>query len=177
MAIWIDQQYLIDNSVIDSNAEFSKILPIIKLVQKRHILPILGTNLYNAIDSHITAFIDSATSIPTDYKYLVDEYLRDMIVWFTMCESTPVFKFRYANKGVMVKSSENAQPADDKSLEFVMNNWKSNAEMYGDLLIKYVMADQSKYPEYYNNQSGNVFPRYSSYDVDIYLGTNVEGKK
>ena len=45
--IWIGNDYLIKNSIIDSNVEFSKIEPTIKLVQDKYLLPVLGTNLYN----------------------------------------------------------------------------------------------------------------------------------
>lgn len=177
MAIWIDKEFLVATTPIDSNVEWSKIEPIVDLCQTKYILPLLGTNLYSAIDGHITAYITSSTAIPTDYKLLIDNYLRKILAWYTIYESSLAFKYRYENKGVMVKNSENSQPAEDKGLELIMNGWKSNAEMYGDLMIKYISPNSIKYPEYYNNQAGNVFPRYTSYDVDIFLGTNVEGKK
>ena len=73
--LWIGQDYLIRHSVIDDNTEYDKITPVIELVQDKYILPLLGTSLYNTIETHILAYINSATTIPTAYKTLIDNYI------------------------------------------------------------------------------------------------------
>ena len=175
--LWIGQDYLIRHSVIDDNTEYDKITPVIELVQDKYILPLLGTSLYNTIETHILAYINSATTIPAAYKTLIDNYILKMMVHYIMYESSPTFKFRYANKGIMTNSSDNGQPIPTNDMEYLMNIWKTNGEMYGDRMIKYLNYNNSTYPTYNNNTGADIFPERNAYDVDIYLGTRVLGKK
>jgi len=171
-AIWIGDDYLIKNSIIDGNVEFSKIEPTIKLVQDKYLLPILGTNLFNAIDNALIAYIDNQTAIPTRITYLLDNYIQPLLVQFIMCEASPTFKYRYANKGIMVKSSDNSQPIGVSEMEFAMDGWKKNGEMYASRLIDYLRYNTTTYPELTTNTAGNVYPRFEYYDIDIYLGSS-----
>jgi len=175
--LWIGQDYLIRHSVIDDNTEYDKITPVIELVQDKYILPLLGTSLYNTIETHILAYINSATTIPVAYKTLIDNYILKMMVHYIMYESSPTFKFRYANKGIMTNSSDNGQPIPTNDMEYLMNIWKTNGEMYGDRMIKYLNYNNSTYPTYNNNTGADIFPERNAYDVDIYLGTRILGKK
>ena len=175
--LWIGQDYLIRHSVIDDNTEYDKITPVIELVQDKYILPLLGTSLYNTIETHILAYINSATTIPAAYKTLIDNYILKMMVHYIMYESSPTFKFRYANKGIMSNSSDNGQPIPTNDMEYLMNIWKTNGEMYGDRMIKYLNYNNSTYPTYNNNTGADIFPERNAYDVDIYLGTRILGKK
>ena len=175
--LWIGQDYLIRHSVIDDNTEYDKITPVIELVQDKYILPLLGTGLYNTIETHILAYINNATTIPAAYKTLIDNYILKMMVHYIMYESSPTFKFRYANKGIMTNSSDNGQPIPTNDMEYLMNIWKTNGEMYGDRMIKYLNYNNSTYPTYNNNTGADIFPERNAYDVDIYLGTRILGKK
>ena len=175
--LWIGQDYLIRHSVIDDNTEYDKITPVIELVQDKYILPLLGTSLYNTIETHILAYINSATTIPAAYKTLIDNYILKMMVHYIIYESSPTFKFRYANKGIMTNSSDNGQPIPTNDMEYLMNIWKTNGEMYGDRMIKYLNYNNSTYPTYNNNTGADIFPERNAYDVDIYLGTRILGKK
>ena len=175
--LWIGQDYLIRHSVIDDNTEYDKITPVIELVQDKYILPLLGTSLYNTIETHILAYINSATTIPVAYKTIIDNYILKMMVHYIMYESSPTFKFRYANKGIMTNSSDNGQPIPTNDMEYLMNIWKTNGEMYGDRMIKYLNYNNSTYPTYNNNTGADIFPERNAYDVDIYLGTRILGKK
>jgi hypothetical protein len=126
--LWIGQDYLIRHSVIDDNTEYDKITPVIELVQDKYILPLLGTSLYNTIETHILAYINSATTIPAAYKTIIDNYILKMMVHYIMYESSPTFKFRYANKGIMTNSSDNGQPIPTNDMEYLMNIWKTNGD-------------------------------------------------
>ena len=99
------------------------------------------------------------------------------MVHYIMYESSPTFKFRYANKGIMTNSSDNGQPIPTNDMEYLMNIWKTNGEMYGDRMIKYLNYNNSTYPTYNNNTGADIFPERNAYDVDIYLGTRILGKK
>ena len=167
--IWIDKDYMVSRSVIDSNVESSKIEPIIQLVQRKHMLRILGTDLYTIIDAAIVAKIDSGTTIPTAYKTLIDTYLQDILVYYTMYESSLFFKMRYTNKGIVVKSSENSQAAETSDIELIMENWKTNAETIKKELIKYLTYNPALFPQYFTNVTNAIWAERTAYEIDMYL--------
>lgn len=175
--IWIGQEYLINNSVIDDNTEYDKIIPVIILVQDKYVLPLLGTSLYNTMNTHIENYINNLTVIPTAYATLLNDYILKMLVHFIMYESSPTFKYRYVNKGIMINSSDNGQPISQGEMEFQMNIWKTNAEMYADRMIKYLNYNNNSYPSYNTNTGADIFPDRQSYEVDIYLGQRKRGEK
>lgn len=167
--LWLDKDYLVKRSVIDSNVQWDKITPIVDLVQRKYIKPILGTNLYNKLNTDIEAYINSATAIPATYKYLIDTFILEMLTHYILLESAPMFKFRYVNKGIVVKDSDNSQPIETNDMKYLMKIHKENGEIYGSDLIRYLNANNPGYPEYNNNAYPGLFPERKSYDVPIFL--------
>lgn len=172
--LWIDQAYFNKRSVVDSNVEFSKIEVLIPLVQRKYIKRKLGADLYNAMDVHILAYINSATPIPVNYKYLLDEFILPIMVYYILYDYTITAKYRYTNKGVQVKNSENSQPASDEGLELATELWKANAEVLVEDMIYYMDNNVTFFPERYTNINNDVTTEDEGYDVDIYLGRNTK---
>lgn len=161
----ISQQYLREMSVIDDNVDFQKLTPIIKHVQNLSIKPLLGTNLYKLI-------IDQSLNniLTDDNKTLLDDYILDAMLLYIMAKSPFVFKFRFTNKGIMVKSSENSQPAETADVFKVMDFYKNMAEEYGQQCQDFIRANPTKYPTFFNNIGiDQKKPNATAFDTDIYL--------
>lgn len=101
MALWIGQEYLKSKSVINDNADFQILKPIIQAVQDLFIEPILGTKLYKQIDTQITN-----NTLTVANQTLLNDYILKCMLWYVMAESSKVFKFRYTNKGIVVKTGK-----------------------------------------------------------------------
>jgi len=54
-ALFITEQFIKDNTLIDGNVDMKYITITIADAQRMHILPILGTALYNELDAQIVA--------------------------------------------------------------------------------------------------------------------------
>lgn len=169
---WINKEYLVKRSVIDSNVEWAKVEPIVDLVQRKYILRLLGTDLYTNINNAIDANITSSTIIPAKYKTLIDTYLLDIIVYYTLYETSLTFKFRYTNKGVVVKDSENSQPASTDDIKLIMESWKSDAEMFANELTQFLLINTGTYPEHLTNSTNAIWAKTTSTDLDMWLGDN-----
>lgn len=169
---WINKEYLVKRSVIDSNVEWAKVEPIVDLVQRKYILRLLGTDLYTNINNAIDANITSSTVIPAKYKTLIDTYLLDIIVYYTLYETSLTFKFRYTNKGVVVKDSENSQPASTDDIKLIMESWKSDAEMFANELTQFLLINTGTYPEHLTNSTNAIWAKTTSTDLDMWLGDN-----
>jgi len=172
--IWLNQDYFNKRSVVDSNVEYSKIEVLIPLVQRKYIKRKLGPDLYNAMEVHILAYINSATAIPVNYKYLLDEFILPIMIYYILYDYTITAKYRYTNKGVQVKNSENSQPATDEGLELTCELWKSNAEVLVEDMILYINNNTTFYPERFTNINNDIATDEEGYDTDIYLGPSIK---
>lgn len=165
MSFIISQNYLTENSIINGNTDMKIITPTIKLCQDKYIKPILGTDLFNEILGQITANTVTALN-----QTLLDDYILPCFLSYIVFEATPVFKYRYANKGVMVKNSENSQSIDFNEMRWLMDKWKNDAEWYAEQTTKYLVQYSSSYPLYLANTTcDKIQPNSSNYQTGIYL--------
>ena len=75
----------------------------------------------------------------------------------------------------MVKNSENSQPADLKDIQFLMNNFKQDAEWYGQRITKYLIENESDYPLYRaNSDSDDIRPIGNNFTSSLYLGDDCD---
>jgi len=165
-ALWISETFLKDNSIINDNVDFQTLQPVIIKVQDKYLYPILGTDLFEEISGQIRA--NTVTALNTT---LLNNYVRKCLMWYILHESPPVFKYRFMNKGVMVKNSENSQPADLKEIQFLMNNFKQDAEWYAERITKYLIKNESSYPLYRaNSDLDDIRPIGNNFTSSLFLG-------
>lgn len=169
-ALWISETFLKDNSIINDNADFQTIQPVIILCQDKYIIPLLGTDLFEEISGQITN--NTVTALNTT---LLNNYVRKCLVWYILHECPPMFKYRFMNKGVMVKNSENSQPADLKDIQFLMDNFKQSAEWYAQRVTKYLVRLDSSYPLYRaNSDSDDIRPNTNNFTSSLFLGDDCD---
>lgn len=164
----LSQSYLTDRSIIDNNVDFKKLTPIIELVQDIYIQPLLGTNLFNQIITQSTP----PTTLTAANLFLLDNHILKIMVLYVLAEAPKSLKYRYMNKGVLVKSPEGSNPIDLNELKFLNDDWISKAQLYAKRMELYIKANISLYPEYStNNELDEEQPRSAS-QIDIYLPDN-----
>ena len=171
--IMMGENYLKQASIINDNADMKVITPTIEDVQRLYIEDLLGTQLYDSILSQISTSTVSALN-----QTLLDSYVLPCMKFYVLCECTPAFKWRYMNKGVMIKSSENSQSTDTQEILYLMDKWKNNAEKLAQKCTAYLCAKSALYPLYNSNTenyesqpnkqnyTGGLYFRDSEFDCD-----------
>ena len=163
-SLFISEDFLKNNSVINGNVDYDLLKPTIIMAQDFYIQEILGTNLFEDLVSKI-----QSNTLNSDETILIQKYIQKTLMWFVLMESTLDFKFRLMNKGVMVKSSENSQPADTKELLMLMDNRRNKAERYAELLTKYLTFNMKKFPNYRTTTLTGMNASSTNYTTGIYL--------
>lgn len=164
-ALFIGETFLKDRSIINDNADMKVITPTIIYCQDYYIQNVLGTDLYNEIKTQINNENVSALN-----KDLLDNYIVKPLFYYVLCECTPVFQYRYMNKGVMTKNSENSTPIDLTTVQFLMSKWKNIAEDYVDILAKYLCDKSNLYPKYnLNNEIYKIKSKKNNFTCSLYL--------
>jgi len=164
--LFISEDYVKNNSIIDENVDMKLILPSIRDCQELRIHPILGTPLYEDLKSKISAVPPTLTANDTT---LLDDYIAPCMLQWTVYECSVSMLFKYRNKSIGTKSSENSNPIDFNQLQFLRDEWKNKAEEREARLINYLCENDNLFPKY-TESSDDLTPRKTAFQTKFYLG-------
>lgn len=157
-----------DRTVIHGNIDPKLIYPDIKVAQDMYILPLLGSALYNKIQADI-----SANTLAGDYKDLLDKYIVDALIYYTLTDLPTTISYQFWNKGVQRKIGNDTQLPTMSELIDISNKYRQRAEFYTNRCRLYLRQfAATKFPEYLNPGNGldDMRPERKTYTMPIYLG-------
>lgn len=167
-------EILKERTDIHGNIDPKLIYPHIKYVQDIYIKPVLGTALFDKLQT----LIENGTigqPANADYKLLLDDYIIDAFIWFCKSEMTVDISFQTWNKGVVRKQGVDTDLPTMTELIDISNRHKNKGEAYANRITTFLL-DQSgrlqKYPEYINPGStvDTITPEMRNFTSPIYLG-------
>lgn len=169
----VNDQMIKDRTVIHGNIDPKLIYPDVKVAQDMYILPILGTGLYDKLQGLIN---NNTINDPgnADYKLLIDKYIIDALIYYTLSELPTSISFQFWNKGVIRKVGQDTELPSMQDLVDISYKYKNRAEFYATRLRDYLRATASatKYPEYLNpgSTSDTITPGQTTFTMPVYLG-------
>jgi hypothetical protein len=164
---FISETKLKELSAINGNVDNALIQPIIVECQRIYIEPIVGTGLYNELIAQVIA--GTLTALNTT---LLNEYVVPCLVAYIKYEAPVELNYKFTNKNVSKKNSENSSPNDLEETRFLMDKFKNKAEYYAERVSKYLCENSNSYPLFSNPGSGTdtVYPNLSNYTSGMVLG-------
>lgn len=134
------------NGAVDSNILY----PSVYLAQDKYLQPYLGTNLFEKLKDDV-----ANNTLSGNYATLVDDYVRRVVLWWTMVEVMPFLTYKLDNGTLVQRTSEDAQPVSDRVFKDMLERASNNANYYTGLMVDFICSNTSLFPEYNNN----VFPQ------------------
>jgi hypothetical protein len=162
--LFISESYLKNNTLIDDNVDQRIILPSIVTAQDMRSHPVLGTPLYEDLKSKIVAGTLNADEIT-----LIDDFIAKSLLYWSMYECSTSMLYKYRNKSVATKNSENAQPITSQDLQYLRDDWQNKAEFYDERLINHLIDNKSLFPKY-QETSEDIHAKKTAYTTSFYLG-------
>lgn len=156
-ALFISREDLTRNTIVAGNVDTQKFVQFIRIAQDIHIQNYLGTSLYNAIQEKIVA-----GNLTGDYLYLVDTYLKDMLVHYAMVDYLPFSAYQIQNSGVFKHRSENSDTATPQEVDSMIDRHRQFAQFYTRRFLDYMCYNNNLFPEYNNNDADGMFPDYTA---------------
>ncbi len=92
----ISDDILKDRTAIHGNIDSKMLYPEVKVAQDMYIHPILGTALYDKIIDDV-----DAGTIAGDYKTLLDDYIIDCLLYYTLAGLPEALSYQFWNIGVV----------------------------------------------------------------------------
>lgn len=165
--LFIGEDLIKSRTGISDSIDAKQIRPQIKIAQDMYIQPALGSRLYLRLQSGI-----DADNLTVNEKTLIDTYITDCLVWYTMSMLPMALGFQFFSKGVLQKTAEESNAPSRNDLQLISSQYKMQAEFYKQRLIDYLRENYSLYSEYWDPGSGLdvIFPEMKAYTCPIYLG-------
>lgn len=169
--LMISEQSFKDFTIASNNIDLKNLTQIIKMTQDRYIHPLVGSALYNKILDLISTG-DITLVGNAKYKTLLDSFLTDTLFNYVLGELPMAMQYKFVNKGVLKKTSENSEQPTYAELQSISKYYQGYAEWYAERTINYLTANSETYPEYLNPGSDitAIWPTSNQYRVAINLG-------
>lgn len=165
----ISSERLKEYSYIQDNVDQKVIEPTIIAAQDLYILPLLGTALFDAFKTKLAA--DNLLTSDPNYKELLEAYIYPCLICYIQAEFLIYNTYKFANKAVLSKTSDNSQPLSINDIYKIRDDLKNKAEVYAAKIERYLCANSALFPEYVTQtRTDAIYPAGGEYDCGIYLG-------
>lgn len=173
IALFINPQTIKATTYVDENVDEKYIRIAIELAQRLWIRPIIGSGLFDELQTQINAA--TLTALNTT---LLSTYIQPAMEYWTLYELVEPMLYKFQNKNIAKKNSDNSNPIDLDEAVHLKNKFKNIAESYTDTIKLYLLQNTSNYPLYSNPGTGVdvVHPGNNAFSAGWYLGgTNGDG--
>ena len=166
--LFVNSDYIKRYTNLNNSVQDDTIKPSIVLAQDKYVQQYLGTDLYDKLLSDI-----NAATLTGDYLTLVDSYVLKVAMWWTMVELLPNIRNQVDNGTIVVRTSEDSQPASGSEFHTLSSMARDNAEFYTSRMVDYICDNTSSYPEYSSNSGSDIHPLKDPYSENgIQFGSN-----
>jgi len=138
----------------NGNVDNDKLLPRILIAQDIHIQNYLGTDLYNKIQADIVG-----SSLADPYLSLLNDYIKPMLLHWSMVEYLPYAGVNIANGGIYTKNPENSTALSKEHVDSLIERSRTTAQFYTNRFIDFMQNNAAGLiPEYYSNSQEDMYP-------------------
>ncbi len=163
--LFISCNRLKQDTAMGGSVEDDLLRPHILMAQTRYILPVLGTDLYNALQTKIAT---GAVGV-AEYQTLLQDYIQPALVHYSFALAIPFIRVRVSNNHVSIMTSEQSAPASIQDTRQLTNASLDVANFNRERLIEYLLHNQSLYPEYTSNSGADLVPMTRNYTQGLNL--------
>lgn len=168
-ALFVSISDIKKKSIISGNVDPDKIVQFVEVAQDTHIQNYLGGKLYKKLQELI---IDNEINDAenSDYKTLLETYIKPMLIWFTQADYLPFAAFSVGNGGVYRHRSENSDTVTMDEINMLTGRALETAEFYTRRFMDYMDHNSVLYPEYTSTANEDMNPDREVNFGGIYLG-------
>ena len=156
-ALFITRHDISVFTAANGNIDNDKLLPFINQAQDIHLQNYLGTDLYNKIQADIVA-----GTLTGNYLNLVNDYIKDMLLHWSMVEYLPYAGVNIANGGIYTKNPENSTALTKEHVDSLIEKSRTTAQFYTNRFIDYMSFNNELFPEYNSNSNEDISPDYKA---------------
>lgn len=150
IGLFIKPDAVKSTTYIDENIDEKYIRVAIETAQQIWIEPIIGSGIYDQLQTQI-----KAATLTTLNTTLLTDHIQPAMEYWTLYELVEPLLYKFNNKNIAKKTSDNSNPIDLNEAIHLKNKFKNIAEYKTERLRLYLVQNQSDFPLYYNPGSGS----------------------
>ena len=166
IGLFINPTSIKNTSFVDENVDEKYIRVAIERAQYRYIRPIIGSGIYDELQTQINA--GTLTALNTT---LLTTYIQPAMGWWTLKELVYPMLYKFQNKNIAKKTSDNSNPIDLDEAVQLRNEFQNQAEELTESIRLYLLENDTDYPLYDNPGTAidTVHPRSNTFSAGWYL--------
>ena len=170
-SLFVDPNDITAQTLVTGDISDDKLIPYIAEAQEIELFNILGENLFNRIDD-LVADGEITQTANQDYKYLLDEHIRPMVVQYATARFLVRARYTISEKGAFIHTSTDGQVASQEDLNMISSEIRERAESFGSELYDELCDPSDRtdgtgrrsYPEYNTTSRNQRPPQHEPYD-------------
>lgn len=164
-ALFISTSLIKEGTNVDENVDEKIIREAIIAAQDMHIKQIIGSGLFDQLQTQIIA-----GSVTAANQTLLDE-IKKPLKWWAVYEGAYMFQFKLMNKGIVKRESDSSTTIERVDLVAVMDSVLNRAQNYSKALQLWLLENENTYPLYNDPGDGIdvIYPKRDDYDTGINL--------
>lgn len=161
IAYFITPTQIKATAYIDENTDDKYLINATRIAQDLYILPIVGSGVFDELKTQI-----DANTVSSDNDILLKDYIQHALTFYTLYELVEPLSFKFTNKAILRKTSENSQPISTEEINQLKEKFRNIAEFYANRIVRFMIENQALYPLYLNPGSkvDTVHPRKNVYE-------------
>lgn len=151
---YVSENYIRENLPIDYSLLSGNIIPALNQAHLINVMDLLGDRMFNEMNRMITT---GDISLPqnSNWKKLLDDYLQNVVVYWTGVYLTNNLLAKYANRGLQAENSEFSNPIDLSVWRTLKNQMEDLASYYSQRANDYLYWNQTFYVPFYTYMLSN----------------------
>lgn len=156
-----------EDTLVSENVDTKYIRSVIEYVQDKEVETVLGSTLFDEIETAILA-----SSLSGANQTLIDDHVQPMLKHYVAAEVVETTHYKITNKGAQIQDSEQSSPAFRSDVNRYAEKFRNMGDMYKQRLINFLCENESDYPSYQNPDSGVdvIHPEREAYKSELFLG-------
>jgi hypothetical protein len=152
-ALLVTREDIVKYTALNGNVDTDKFIQFVKIAQDTDLQNYTGTKLLKKIKADIIA-----NTLTGNYLILTRDYLKPMLIHLSMKYYLPFAAYTISNKGVFKHNSENSTNVEKNEVDYLIEKQTAIEQHNTERFIDYVFTNNSLFPEYSSNTSGDMFP-------------------
>ena len=143
-ALFITRNDIIKQTPLQGAIDADKLLPFMRTAQDKYMLNLLGTVLFNKLQTDISNG-DAFTGV---YETLMEQHVKPTLIWYACVEYIPFSGISFKSEGSFKHQSESSISPGKNEIDYLLNKALNNADYYATRLQDYLIANEAQIPEF-----------------------------